>query len=226
MSRTASIALLCFTATALTYGQEPGSVDSNQLRVELEHGRFRVVRVNLAPRQETDLRIDAGGVLVYFTGDLRGRMPPAEVEWLPAGTRLPRNAAPTRFEALLVEFKPAVVPVMLSTPPELAPAMYRIHYREYFPSRRVTSVWRLFDSPVATVSKHRLNPQVRSELPHFHRTDTLIVYLASGEVSGTTGQRRRVAVSRGDVHVLPANTFHEFVNMGNDPIELIAIFPK
>jgi hypothetical protein len=56
-------------------------------------------------------------------------------------------------------------------------------------------------------------------------TDTVIVYLRSGDVGGTS-LRGPSRVRRGEVDVLPPNTLHQFVNLGFDPIEFIVIYTK
>jgi hypothetical protein len=58
-----------------------------------------------------------------------------------------------------------------------------------------------------------------------HPEDVVIVYLRGGYAWPTTDAWGAERVSRGDVDVIPANTFHRPGNAGSDPLELLEIVP-
>jgi hypothetical protein len=84
----------------------------------------------------------------------------------------------------------------------------------------------LVENARVAVSWHRLVPLVQTEPYHFHPRDTLLVYLAGGEMSGSSGRRGIHRARRGEFDVLPAYTLHALGNVGNDPIEFVMIAPK
>ena len=143
-----------------------------------------------------------------------GRMPSAEVEWQPAGTRALENRGGGRFEAIIVEFKDAPS-VGAGTPPELAPSV---------PER--VQVTRLLENDRLLVGRHRLAAAATGELRHLHPRETVVVYLNGGRTAGTTGRILPRNVSRGQADVVPAYALHSIWNGGSDPIDFIAVFQK
>ena len=203
-----------------SFAQAPVAVDPSHYRVEFEDEHVRVLRVRLEPGREVMAHDHPDAVLVYFTADLHGRMPPAEAQWQPAGVHEPENAARTWFEAVLVELKQAA-------PQEAPPAAVAQEADPYWVGTRVT---RLLDNAKVTVSKYRLAPMARGELRPYHLNEAVIVYLRGGYLVGSTGRfgpyrdyNDRPKVRRGQVEVLPANTPFGLASMGNDPIEFVEI---
>lgn len=195
-------------------------------RIAFEDTRVRVLRISVDAGEKTTVEEHRDGVLIPLTADLDGRMPPAEAVWQPAGPRAIENRATTRFEALLIELKAA--PSAIPAPP--APELVRgdptdvVAYWPYDRDRqRVT--W-LIDNERVTVSKHRLPPWLRTERPHFHPYESVLVYLSGGELSGSTARYGSRRARRGEFDVLPANMLHALRNMGTDPIEFLIVWPK
>jgi hypothetical protein len=84
----------------------------------------------------------------------------------------------------------------------------------------------LLENARVAVTWHRMVPLVQTEPYHFHLREALLVYLAGGEMSGSTGRRGFHRARRGEFDVLPAYTLHALGNVGNDPIEFVMIAPK
>jgi hypothetical protein len=194
--------------------------------IEFEDDWVRVLRISVGPGEKTAVRDYADGVLVFLTADLDGQMPPTDAVWQPAGSRAVENRAKTRFEALFVELKVAPSDIPAPRVPELALGTltnadaYSYDYRR---DHRVTS---LIDNERVTVSRHRLVPLLRTEQFHFHPREAVLVYLRGGALSGSTALYGFQRARRGEFDVLPANTFHDLRNMGNDPIEFLVVWPK
>ena len=209
--------ILALTFSGLVRVEQPQVVREatvSPYRVEFEDNQLRVQRVSIGPRERTAAADRLAGVMIFLTADLEGRMPSAEVEWQPAGTRTLENRATSRFEAIIVEFKDAPSPGS-GTPPELAPSV---------PER--VQAKRLLENDTLVVSRHRLAPAATGELIHFHLREAVVVYLNGGRTAGTTGRTLPRSVSRGQVDIVPAYTPHSFWNAGSDSIDFIAVFPK
>ena len=168
-----------------SFAQAPVAVDPSHYRVEFEDEHVRVLRVRLEPGREVMAHDHPDAVLVYFTADLHGRMPPAEAQWQPAGVHEPENAARTWFEAVLVELKQAA-------PQEAPPAAVAQEADPYWVGTRVT---RLLDNAKVTVSKYRLAPMARGELRPYHLNEAVIVYLRGGYLVGSTADSARTAIT-------------------------------
>ena len=207
--------LLALAAAGVVPVEQPQTRDTtSQYRLEFEDDQVRVLRVSIGPRERTAAMDRLAGVMIFLTADLEGRMPSAEVEWQPAGTRALENRATSRFEAVIVEFKDAPS-VSAGTPPELALSV---------PER--VQVKRLLENDRLLVGRHRLAAAATGELRHFHPRETVVVYLNGGRTAGTTGRILPHSVTRGQVDIVPAHTLHSFWNAGSDPIDFIAVFPK
>ena len=155
-------------------------------------------------------------------------MPPAEAAWLPAGSLTVENRGRARFEAIVIQLKETDAPAARVTPPEAIPSTDQI------------DIWRLVDNSRVLVTKLRYRPVTSLDPMHFHPRDTLVVYLKGGYIWPMVDQSREwypyawpflrgapsLRVERGDVDVVPANTFHTFSNAGGDPLEFLAIFVK
>ena len=218
MVRTLLVACLGWSVTAWSVGQDLAQLDPKHYRVEFADDQVRVWRVTLGPYEKGAMHSQPDGVLVFLTADLQGKMPGAEAQWEPAGPYELENLANTSFEAVLVE---------LLKPPSSQPSPLTLSYATgpfYYPISR-PAVTRLIDSERVSVSRHRFPGAARGDNLHAHATDTVIVYLSGGEMSGTTGHGPGRA-RRGQVDVLRANTLHQFANLGFDPIEFVVIHPK
>ena len=200
-----------------SFAQDPVTVDPSHYRVEFEDEHVRVLRVRLEPGREVMAHDHPDAVLVYFTADLQGRMPPAEAEWQAASVHEPENAARTWFEAVLVELKQAA-------PQEAAPSAVAKEADPYGMGTRVT---RLIDNARVTVSKYRLAPMARGERRPCHLNEAVIVYLRGGYMADATGRfgpyYDRLKVRRGQLEVLSADTPYRLSSMGYDPIEFVVI---
>ncbi len=195
---------------------------------EWESDQFRVRRIAMAPGAQTNEPGAADSVLVFLTANLDGRMPAAEAAWQPAGPRTLENRGRARFDAIAIELKDVPAPAAGVTPPEA------------IPSTDLIDIWRLVDNPRVLVTKLRYAPVTALDQLHFHPRDTLVVYLKGGYIWPATEQSREwypyawpfmrgapsLRVDRGDVDVVPANTFHSFSNAGGEPLEFLAIFVK
>jgi hypothetical protein len=217
------VAVLGDTITAQYYGRP---VD--RYPPEWESDQFRVRRISLPVGAGATDPGTADSVVVFLTADLDGRMPPAEAVWEPAGTRSLDNRGRARFDAIVLDIKDAGAAVSGATPTEAIPSTDRI------------DTWRLIDNPRVLVAKLRYAPVTALDPMHFHPRDTLVVYLKGGYIWPMVEQSREFypyawpfmrgsasqRVDRGDVDVVPANTFHTFSNAGGDPLEFLAVFVK
>jgi quercetin dioxygenase-like cupin family protein len=180
-----------------------------------ENDRMRVRSISIAPGAQVPSYGDTDAVLVFLTADFGGRMPAAEATWQAAGARDVQNRGRAPVQALVIEVKNAEKRSAGVTPPEALPAT------------GVTDVRVLIDNPQVLVTKQRYLPGVPSSAAwHFHPQDTLVVYLTGGYIGQPRGFWGLQRVHRGDIDVVPANTFHGFANPGIDPLEFLAIFPK
>jgi quercetin dioxygenase-like cupin family protein len=209
------------------FAQYPATNNSPQYRVEFQDDQVRVLRISLRGGEATPVENHPDAVLIYLTADLNGRIPDAVATWQPMGTYSLENHARTSFEALLVELIAPASGVSASIEPEATAAAYSsedLEYPFYEPDAHRAST--LVENARVAVSWHRLVPLVRTEPYHFHLRDTLLVYLAGGEMSGSTGQAGFYRARRGEFHVLPPNVLHALGNVGNDPVEFVMIAPK
>jgi hypothetical protein len=193
---------------------------------EWESDQFRVRRIAIAPGEYDHDPGYTDSVLVYLTATPDGRMPSVEAVWQPAGARILPNAGRARFDAIAIDVKDVPAPAAAATPPEAIPSTDQI------------DIWRLIDNPRVLVTKLRYRPVTSVDPMHFHLRDTLVVYLKGGSVWQAVEQSRdwyawpfmrwapTQRVARGDVDVVPANTFHSFGNAGGDPLEFLAVFVK
>ena len=76
---------LSWVVVAPSFARAPAAVDPSHYVVEFEDEQVRVLRIRLEPGREAMAHDHPDAVLVYFTADLQGRMPPAEAEWPAAG---------------------------------------------------------------------------------------------------------------------------------------------
>jgi hypothetical protein len=218
-----AIAVLLGTPIAAQYGR---SIE--RYPPEWESDQFRVRRIAIPAGGGATDPGTADSVVVFLTADLDGRMPPAEAVWEPAGTRSLDNRGRARFDAIVIDIKDVGAGVSAATPTEAIPSTDRI------------DTWRLIDNPRVLVTKLRYAPVTALDPMHFHPRDTIVVYLKGGYIWPMVEQSREFypyawpfmrgspsqRVDRGDVDVVPANTFHTFSNAGNDPLEFLAIFVK
>jgi len=193
---------------------------------EWESDQFRVRRLSIGPGSQVPDPGAVDSVLIFMTADLDGRMPPTEAIWQPAGSRTLENRGRARFDAIVVDVK-AAPPAAPVTPPEAVSSTDRIDSR------------RLIDNERVLVTKLRYAPVTSLDPMHFHPRDTLVAYLKGGYVWAAANEEPRVwypwpwlrsspalRVDRGEVDVVPANTFHTFSNGGGDPLEFLAVFVK
>lgn len=208
--------------------QEPRTTDQPALSVAFEDDQVRVLHVVLDPGESTEIRGSPGGVLVYLTADLDGRIPAAEAAWQPEGTTTLSNRARTRFEGILVELPAPKSPTPSALPPEATWKYESLDQVGYLGLHRAERprVATVIDNPRVLVTRHRVVPWVRTERFHMHRREVVLVYLAGGTIRGSTGGPGVRRVRRGEFDVLPANLLHAFRNEGNDPMDFVMIAPK
>ena len=178
-----------------------------------ENDRIGVSWISVDPGRGVPAGAGAGRVLVYLTAGPDGVMAP-EAVWQSAGEGEAPNRGGVRLEALAIDVKDAPAASAGETPLEALPATDDM------------KVWTLVDNPRVLVTRHRYAPGTYYNAPHFHEQDVLVVYLSGGSswpLSGGWGANR---VRRGDVDVIPANTFHPLGNAGGDPIEFLLIVPR
>jgi hypothetical protein len=225
-----ALTLIAVAASVLAGASDtpyPAAYGSPHYRVEFEDDQVRVLRVSLRPGEATSVDDHPDAVLVYLTADLDGRVPDAVAAWQPMGAYSLQNRARTSFEAVLIELRAPVSDVPAPVAPEALAGAYSpedVAYPLY--GRDAHTATTLVENARVAVTWHRLVPLVQTEPYHFHLRDTLLVYLAGGEMIGATGQSGVYRARRGEFHVLPAQTFHALGNVGNDPVEFIMIAPK
>jgi len=180
-----------------------------------ENDRVRVRKISVAPGAAMPVQADADRILVYLTADLQNRIPEAEAIWQPAGTGNLENRGRFNVEAIAVELKNASPGDVRITPPEALPVDGMVDARV------------LIDNPRVIVTRLRYFSNTYAADPwHFHPQDGIIVYLRGGNPWVPYDAWEASRVRRGDIAVLPANTFHSFGNTGGDPLEFLVIFPK
>jgi quercetin dioxygenase-like cupin family protein len=188
---------------------------ANRYESGWENDQLRVRRISIEPGAQAPVQHDADSVFVFLTADLQGRMPPAEAIWQPAGAQELENRGRLRVDAVLIELKNGPVSAPGITPPEVLPTADAVDVRL------------LIDNPRVIVAKQRYFAGAYAVGPrHFHPQDALIVYLRGGFTLLPYSAQGPYRVRRGDIDVLPANTFHRFGNAGGDPLEFLVIFPK
>jgi quercetin dioxygenase-like cupin family protein len=178
-----------------------------------ENDRLRLSRVTAEPGAAI-AGSDADRILIYLTADPGGRIAPAEAVWQPAGSGDLENSARTRVEAIAIELKPATAQPVRGTPPEALPVSRRAEVRH------------LIDNPRVLVTKNRYTPATYVDRLHFHPEDILVVYLRGGYTWPAVPAWGPSRVRRGEVDVIPANTFHTLGNAGGDPLEVLVIAPR
>lgn len=181
-----------------------------------ENDRLRVRAVSVEPGARLEDRGDVDRVLVFLTADLEGRMPPADAIWQSAGGPALENHGRLRVNAIVIDVKSGPPSGIGMTSPEALPSTDGIESRL------------LIDNAHVIVSRLRYAANAYLADPwHFHPQDALVVYLSGGYTwlpYGGWGLPTRV--HRGDIDVVPANTFHSFRNAGSDPLEFLVIMPK
>lgn len=180
-----------------------------------ENARFRVSHVTVDPGSTLAPGEGLGRVMVYLTAGPEGLALPEAVWQAEAGDI--RNEGSRPFEALAIEVKDVALAASEGTPPETLVDT---------PEMQVTT---LVDDPRVLVTRHRYAPNTMYAPLHFHEEDVVVVYLRGGytwPMDGTWGGAWTSRVRRGDVDVIPANTYHAIGNAGGDPIEFLMIFPR
>lgn len=183
----------------------------NRLGLPWENGRVRLQQFSVDPGGT--LPSAGNQVLIHLTADADGRLP-AEAVWRPGGAAAVQNRGKVRLEAIAIELKDVPPGGTGVTPPEALDTQYGL------------DVTPLIDNAQVFVARHRYDPNTYAEPPHFHPEDIFVVYLRGGytwPLSGFWGVSR---VARGEVEVIPANTFHQIGNAGSDPLELLVIVPR
>lgn len=179
-------------------------------RVFWESSRIRLARLSVEPGAALPAGSDQ--VVIYLTADADGRMP-AEAVWQTAGAQA-INRGPVRLEAIAIELKDAPAPTAAGTPAEALD-----------PGEGVV-VTPLIDNAHVLVTKHRYAHNTVGTPLHFHAEDVFIVYLRGGHSWPLDESSYTSRIRRGDVEVVPANTFHRVGNAGGDPLELLVIVPR
>lgn len=180
-----------------------------------ENDRFRVRTIAIPPGAQIAAQGDADHVLVFLTADLQGRMPAAEAIWQPAGVQALENSGAVRVDAVLIEVKNVPPSAIGVTPPEALPSTGSIDVRL------------LIDNPRVIVTRQRYSQNAgTTSARHFHPQDSVVVYLRGGYTWLPYGGSGPSPVRRGDIEIVPANTFHSFGNAGGDPLEFLTIFAK
>jgi quercetin dioxygenase-like cupin family protein len=189
--------------------ERPRSAEPQQL--SWENNRLRLSRILVEPGGS--LPAGADRVLVYLTAGPDGMMP-AEAVWQPARSGDIQNRGRVRLEAIAIELKDVPQAAAGGTPPEALAAAHG------------ADVSLLIDNPRVMVTKHRYAPYAFVGPLHFHAEDMLVVYLRGGYTWPAGGGWGSYRVRRGEMDVIPANTFHTLANAGADPLEFLAIIPR
>lgn len=185
----------------------------DRLPHDWENNRMRLSRITAEPGAAI-AGSEADRIVVYLTADTDGRIPAAEAVWQPAGSGDVENRGRARLEALAIELKEEAAGAASGMPPEA-----------FFVSHKAR-VQTLVDNPRVLVTKHRYAPGAYVYPLHFHPENILIVYLRGGYTWPPAGAWGSYRVSRGEVDVVPANTFHTLGNAGGDPLEFLVIVPR
>ena len=190
---------------------QPGRSPAGPENVSWENSRIRLKQLSVEP----GATLPTGGdqVMVYLTADADGRLPAAAV-WQPAGSAGAQNRGSARLQAIAIELKDAPPGPGVGTP-QVEPAA----------DDRV-AVTTLIDNPRVLVTKHSYGPITLDAPAHLHAEDVLVVYLRGGYTWPQTDFWGASRVRRGDVEVIPANTYHRLANAGSDPMELLVIVPR
>jgi quercetin dioxygenase-like cupin family protein len=175
-----------------------------------ENDRVRLTQISVAPGAA--MPSGANRVLIHFTADADGRMPQAAV-WQPAGSVSVTNRGPSRLEAIAIELKD-VGRRSGGTPPEVLDARYGV------------DVTPLVDNSQVLVARHRYAPGVNGGPLHAHPDDVILVYLRAGYAWPADAFLWPTRFRRGDIEIVPANTFHRLANAGPDPLEMLVIVPR
>jgi quercetin dioxygenase-like cupin family protein len=178
-----------------------------------ESNRIRVSSVSVDPGGSLPTASGADRVLIYLTADPDGRMP-AEAVWQTAGAGNLQNRGSARVQAIAIELKNVPPDAAGGTPPEAISGPYGVEGRI------------LVDNPRVLVTKYRYAPNAFTYPRHLHSSDVLIVYLRGGYAWPVLGDWGAQRVRRGEVDVIPANTWHVLGNAGSDPLEFLAIIPR
>jgi quercetin dioxygenase-like cupin family protein len=191
-----------------------------------ENERMQVRRISIEPGARLAGDSAGGSVMVFLTADLDGRMPPAEVAWRDPGPAMMENRGRTRFEALVVDLKGGAAPSSRVTPPEVVRASANVAPRAYSGSYDSTMrAQNLIVNERVNVTKERYGSAGSVDPQHFHPQDAVVIYLRSGYVWPVVTFYGPDRVRRGDVRVVPGNTFHVTGNAGSDPLEFLLIIP-
>jgi quercetin dioxygenase-like cupin family protein len=192
-------------------GAQTGRSPSGPENVSWENSRIRLKQLSVEP----GATLPTGGdqVMVYLTADADGRLP-AEAVWQPGGTAGSPNRGSARLQAIAIELK--------DVPPGAGRGTLQT---EPVADDRV-SVTTLIDNPRVLVTKHSYGPITLDAPAHLHPEDVLVVYLRGGYTWPQTDFWGASRVRRGDVEVIPANTYHRLANAGGDPMELLVIVPR
>src|SRR5262249_8838209 len=148
-------------------------------RVEFQDGQIRVLRVTLGARDTGVRRSRPDAVVVFLTADLQGHMPPAEAQWEPAGGGPEENLARASFHTIVAE--------VVAPPSNLRPTLTILPFASgplYGISPPIVKP--LIDNERVFVSRERFPGGARGDNLHALPTDTVIVYLSSGDVGGTS----------------------------------------
>jgi quercetin dioxygenase-like cupin family protein len=178
-----------------------------------ENNRLRLSRITVEPGAAL-AGSGADRILIYLTADPDGRIAPAEAVWQPAGSGGLENRGRTRVEAIAFELKAVTAEPVRGTPPETLPVSRRADVR------------RLIDNPRVLVTRNRYMPATHVDRLHLHPEDVLVVYLRGGYTWPAVPAWGPSRVRRGEVDVIPANTFHTLGNAGGDPLEVLVIVPR
>ena len=175
-----------------------------------ENDRVRLSRLSVEP----GAALPSGGnrVLIHFTADADGRMPPLAV-WQPGGSAPVTNKGPGRLEAIAIELKDGAQRSG-GTPPESLDARYGV------------DVMPLVDNAQVLVARHRYAPGINGGPLHAHDQDIILVYLGAGYAWPADAFLWPTRFRRGDIEIIPARTFHRLANAGPDPLEMVVVVPR
>lgn len=111
----AAVVLSCVPQSLMA--QDPVKVDSKHYSVVFENDSVRVLRIAFGPHEKSVMHEHPNGVIVWLTDesthhtmpdgktmDTKGKA--GDAAPIPAMKHLPENIGDSRFEAILIEFKP------------------------------------------------------------------------------------------------------------------------